>query len=77
VGNTLLLDGRVHSPPFAITAIGDPALLQRALDESDGVRRFRDDAADYGLGYEVRVEGDITVPAYQGSLALRSSRVFA
>ena len=69
VGNTLLLDGRVHSPPFVITAIGDPGRLQRALDESAGVRLFRNAAADFGLGYEARVEGDVTVPAYHGSLA--------
>ncbi len=74
VGNTLLLDGRVYSPPFAVTAIGDPALLQHALDASDGVRAFRGAATDFGLGYEVKVEGDVTVPAYQGSIALRSAR---
>src|SRR4051794_1967565 len=75
VGNTLLLDGRVFSPPFALTAIGDPALLQRALDASDGVRAFRAAAVDFGLGYEVKVEGDVTVPAYDGSIALRSARM--
>jgi uncharacterized protein YlxW (UPF0749 family) len=75
VGNTLLLDGRVYSPPFIVTAIGDPALLQYALDASDGVRAFRDAATDFGLGYEVKVEGDVTVPAYEGSIALRSAQL--
>ncbi|WP_240942113.1 DUF881 domain-containing protein [Planosporangium thailandense] len=74
VGNTLLLDGRVYSPPFVVTAIGDPVLLQRALDASDGVRAFRSAATDFGLGYEVKVEGDVTVPAYDGSVALRSAQ---
>jgi uncharacterized protein YlxW (UPF0749 family) len=73
VGNTLLLDGRVYSPPFEITAIGDPGRLQRALDASEGVRLFRDAATAFGLGYQVRVEGEITVPAYSGSTALRSN----
>src|SRR3712207_6487557 len=50
-GNTLLLHGRVYSPPFTITAIGDPARLSGALAESEGVRQFRDAAADFGLGY--------------------------
>ena len=27
VGNTLILQGRVYSPPFTVTATGDPALL--------------------------------------------------
>jgi uncharacterized protein YlxW (UPF0749 family) len=75
VGNTLLLDGRVYSPPFVVTAIGDPMLLQHALDASDGVRAFRDAATDFGLGYEVKVEGDVTVPAYEGSVALRSAQL--
>lgn len=74
VGNTLLLDGRVFSPPFTVTAIGDPALLQHALDASAGVRAFRGAAVDFGLGYEVKVEGDVAVPAYDGSIALRSAR---
>jgi uncharacterized protein YlxW (UPF0749 family) len=75
VGNTLLLHGRVYSPPFAITAIGDVSRLQRALEESAEVRSFRSAAADLGLGYEVKVEGNVTVPAYDGSLAMRSARV--
>ena len=75
VGNTLLLDGRVYSPPFVVTGIGDPVQLQRALDASGGVQAFRQAAADFGLGYEVKVEGDVTVPAYDGSVGLRSARM--
>lgn len=75
VGNTLLLEGRPYSPPFVMTAIGDQARLRRALDDSPGVRAFRQAAVAYGLGYEVREEGDVTVPAYQGSLAQRYARV--
>jgi len=75
VGNTLLLDGRVYSPPFKITAIGDATRLQRALDDSTGVRLFRKAVTDFGLGYDVKPEGDVMVPAYQGSLTLHSARV--
>jgi uncharacterized protein YlxW (UPF0749 family) len=75
VGNTLLLDGRVYSPPFEITAIGDPARMQKALDGAEGVRLFRDAVASFGLGYQVKVETDVTVPAYDGSTTLRSARV--
>jgi uncharacterized protein YlxW (UPF0749 family) len=71
VGNTLLLHGRVYSPPFKITAIGNPAAMQRALAASQGVRLFREAAAAYGLGYQEVMEGDVTVPAYEGSSGLR------
>ena len=74
VGNTLLLDGRVYSPPFEITAIGDVAQMQRALDAAEGVRLFREAADSFGLGYQVKTEADVTVPAYDGSIALRSVR---
>jgi uncharacterized protein YlxW (UPF0749 family) len=74
VGNTLLLDGRVYSPPFVVSAIGDTDRLVQALDTSSGVRIFRQAVAAFGLGYEVRVEEEITVPAYQGSLVLHAAR---
>lgn len=70
VGNTLLLHGRVYSPPFVITAIGDAAAMRAALDASEGVRLFRQAANDFHLGYEVGVENDVTIPAYDGSTAL-------
>jgi uncharacterized protein YlxW (UPF0749 family) len=37
VGNTLILHGRVYSPPYRINAVGDPAELTRALSASDGI----------------------------------------
>ncbi len=71
VGNTLLLNGRVYPPPFVVTAIGDPGRMSAALDQSDGVRAFRAAAATLGLGYQLKPEGDVTVPAFEGSTALQ------
>jgi uncharacterized protein YlxW (UPF0749 family) len=75
VGNTLLLHGQVHSPPFKITAIGDPAALRRALEASEGVRWFKDAVDHFHLGYRETVESNVTVPAYEGSSGLRSAKV--
>ncbi|HET8680749.1 MAG TPA: DUF881 domain-containing protein [Micromonosporaceae bacterium] len=74
VGNTLLLHGRVYSPPFVVTAIGDPGALRRALDASKGVRLFLEAVQAFRLGYQVTVESDVTLPAYQGSVALGHAR---
>ncbi|MEN3304292.1 MAG: hypothetical protein V7603_494 [Micromonosporaceae bacterium] len=71
VGNTLLLNGRVYSPPFVITAIGDRTAMHAALDASDGVRAFRQAATDFGLGYQVEDQADVRVPGYDGSTALQ------
>ncbi|GAA5176899.1 DUF881 domain-containing protein [Rugosimonospora acidiphila] len=75
VGNTLLLNGRVYSPPFVITAIGDPNRLQTALDASSGVRIFKEAATAFGLDYNVGTRPDVIMPAYDGSTDLRFAHV--
>ena len=42
VGNTLILQGRVYSPPFVVTAIGDQRQLRAALDHEPGVQLFKE-----------------------------------
>lgn len=70
VGNTVLLQGQVYSPPFVVTAIGDPAALRASLDKDPGVAYFRTFVARYGLGYDVRTERSVRLPAYTGALEL-------
>ncbi len=72
VGDTLLLNGRVCSPPFVITEIGDPAPLRAALHRSDGVKAFafQEAVSAVVLGYQVKPEADATVPGHDGSAAL-------
>jgi uncharacterized protein YlxW (UPF0749 family) len=71
VGNTLLLNGRVYSPPFVVTAIGDPDRMRASLDDSVGVRAFREAASAFGLGYQVKPEIDVTLPGYDGLTSLQ------
>jgi uncharacterized protein YlxW (UPF0749 family) len=75
VGNTILLQGQVYSPPFAIKAIGDPSRLRAALDAEPGVRAFQDAVRDYGLGYQVVTQSEILAPAYTGSTDLDDAEV--
>lgn len=70
VGNTLLLYGRTYSPPFRITALGDPARLRARLEIEPGVRLYRQAVAYFGLGYEVKDEREVTLPGYDGPLRL-------
>lgn len=74
VGNTLLLNGEVYSPPFQVAAIGPSRTMSSALNASPGVRLFQQAASYYGLGYSVETTDDVHVPKYQGSLALRFAR---
>jgi len=68
VGNTLILQGRVYSPPYVITAIGDRRAMRSALDSDPSVGNLRDWSIAVGLGYDVKSVGQRTFPAYSGSI---------
>lgn len=74
IGNTLLLHGRTYSPPYTITALGDPDRLTAALDTEPGVRLFKQYAVRYGLGYDQRVSASLAVPAYDGQMRTTFAR---
>jgi len=74
VGNTLILQGRVYSPPYVIQAIGDVSTMRAALDQSPQLQRYREWVDFVGLGYDVTPEGEVTFPAYVGGLSMRNAR---
>jgi uncharacterized protein YlxW (UPF0749 family) len=75
VGNTLSLQGQPYSPPYVITAIGDPQQLQESLAGSPGVAEYLGFVDAYGLTYEVDEIGETEMPAYSGPLELRYAEV--
>jgi uncharacterized protein YlxW (UPF0749 family) len=75
VGNTLILHGRVYSPPYVIQAIGSPVAMRAALNRNDQVTIYRQYVDAYGLGYDVKTLDNATFPAYAGSLSLLSAKV--
>lgn len=77
VGNTLILRGRTYSPPYEITAIGDPERLRFALDTSEGVALYRYYADTFGLVYRAEDVSSARLPAYDGSLDLLHARAAA
>jgi uncharacterized protein YlxW (UPF0749 family) len=70
VGNVLILQGRVYSPPYTVTAIGDPAALERGLDRSPTLQIYREYVDAVGLGYRVRRSRSLTLPAFDGPVSL-------
>jgi uncharacterized protein YlxW (UPF0749 family) len=70
VGNTLLLNGEVYSPPYRVLAIGPAGAMQDRMNASPGVKLFREAAGYYGLGYTVEQRSDVRIGAYRGSLTL-------
>ena len=75
VGNTLLLQGRVYSPPYVITAIGSRDAMRSALDTDPAVANLRDWSIAVGLGYDVGNVGTQTFPAYSGSIVPEHAEV--
>ncbi|MFI1563590.1 DUF881 domain-containing protein [Streptomyces sp. NPDC020490] len=70
VGNTLILQGRVYSPPYKITAVGDPEKLNKALSDSPAIQNYMVYVNVYGLGWKVTENGTVTLPGYSGTVDL-------
>ena len=77
IGNTLLLHGRTYSPPYVVTAIGDPARLAATLANEPGIKMFKQYAVRYGLGYTQQESARLDVPAYTGQLHTEFARPVA
>ena len=75
VGNTVILQGRVYSPPFVIEGVGDIARLEAALEAEDSVRFFREWAAEVGLRYDQTRSREMVLPPYTGPLTPKYAEV--
>lgn len=74
VGNTLILQGRVYSPPYKITAVGDPEKMQQALAASRAIQNYMVYVNVYGLGWKVTEDGTVTLPGYSGTVDLQYAK---
>lgn len=52
-GNVLSLHGKKYSPPFTISAIGDPQRLRAALNDSEAITILKQYVTAFGIGYKV------------------------
>ncbi|SNX62504.1 uncharacterized protein YlxW (UPF0749 family) [Streptomyces sp. TLI_55] len=74
VGNTLILQGRVYSPPYKITAVGDPGKLKQSLAASKAIQNYMVYVNVYGLGWKVEDDGAVTLPGYSGTVDLQYAK---
>ncbi|MEU5921864.1 DUF881 domain-containing protein [Streptomyces sp. NPDC004288] len=74
VGNTLILQGRVYSPPYKITAVGDRSRLNRALADSPALQNYQLYVKAYGLGWKVDEHRAVTLPGYSGTVDLHYAK---
>ncbi|WP_314175977.1 DUF881 domain-containing protein [Streptomyces winkii] len=74
VGNTLILQGRVYSPPYKVTAVGDQKSLRKALDESPAIQNYLQYVDAYDLGWKVDERKSETLPGYSGTVDLHYAK---
>ncbi|MBP2353891.1 uncharacterized protein YlxW (UPF0749 family) [Kribbella aluminosa] len=75
VGNSVVLHGVPYLPPYTISAIGDRRKLQKALDDSQYIQNLHDYVVKFQLGYDVKNDSSLQMPAYEGTLDLQTATV--
>ena len=74
VGNTLILQGQLYSPPYTITAVGDPEKLKGSLDTNETIDMYKKYVDAYGLGWKVDEHERTTLPGYTGAVELHHAK---
>lgn len=62
-GQAITVDYRSLTPPYVITAIGDPDTLPARLLETDGGQTWMGLKANFGIRFDTDMKDNITVPA--------------
>lgn len=68
VGNTLILQGRVYSPPFTVTAVGDQAAIEKELAHDEYLMGYQAAVEFFGLGYDQTRAEQVTINGYDGPI---------
>ena len=74
-GGAVLVNYRVITSPYAITAIGDTAAMRAGFVRTEVAKRFRAWEQIYGLGFDVTTSPDVEVPAFTGAVRTKEARV--
>jgi uncharacterized protein YlxW (UPF0749 family) len=74
-GSAVLVNFRVLTSPYLISAVGDPPAIKPMFEGSDIAKRFRAWEQIYGLGFSVEQPSNIQIPAFAGSLHFRYARI--
>jgi uncharacterized protein YlxW (UPF0749 family) len=72
-GRSILVNYRVLASPYTIDAVGDPDLLPERFGESTFAADFALWKDRYGLGFSMTALDDVDVPAFSGSVRLRTA----
>jgi uncharacterized protein YlxW (UPF0749 family) len=71
VGSTILINDTRTSPPYHIQAVGEPRHFRAALEDGNVLRDIKSRVAAYGIVFQITKTGPVTLPAFDGSIAMR------
>lgn len=70
VGNTVVLHGIPYSPPYVLTAVGDPDAMLQSINSNRYIEIYLEYVEVYQLGWDVETHTNVELPAYDGPLEL-------
>lgn len=75
-GNSVQLQGVPYPQPYVISAVGDQAALLGEIDGDPYLQVYRAQADDptISVGWDLRLEDELTAPAYDGLLDLNYAK---
>lgn len=74
VGATIQINGRLMSPPFAVSILGAADQLFRALSDPAELRDLKRRRDLYGLGLSIERSAELRLPAYTGPIPARHAQ---
>lgn len=74
IGNAILVNSAYLAPPYDVSAIGPDDLYDRVSSSPSFVDFVRNRVQPYGLKLSFAESGDVTVPAYAGTVRSRYAR---
>ena len=63
IGNVILVDGTSYSPPYVVSAIGDPDTLRDTVNADPRIVNYKQYVALYGLGWKMETSDKLRFDA--------------
>jgi uncharacterized protein YlxW (UPF0749 family) len=74
VGNSVVLHGVPYSPPYAISAIGNPSTMLDSVNADAYLQLYLQAVDKYDLGWDVKLEPDLSFKGYDGPTELQYAK---
>lgn len=70
VGNSILVNSSKLAPPFQITAVGDPELMEQIIKNSSTISALIDRQKKSGIVFQAELVQEQTIPLYNSQFSL-------